>query len=285
MNGMTAYSEIECDVAAGRLRLVIRTVNGRYFEPRLKLPSGLASLEEKVVGELRRTVRRGRVEFSLGWRQGGMSPRIDMRLAAEYLKQWRALASKLGLVGSPSPGDLMRLPGVFEVGEGGGRERAVWAGIRPALLACLREVAAMRGKEGEAIERELRRRLVRIGRLAASVRARERKAAAAKKRKLLVALEKYAGRGAREGGWEEVVRLVERMNIDEELERVTAHVAYFRECMRGSATGGKLDYITQELWREVNTIGSKVEEHAVRRLVVEMKEQLNKMREQLQNVE
>ncbi len=285
LKSMTGFAETELDVKGGRMHLVARTLNGRYLEARAKLPSGLAAMEEKVLEEVKAFIRRGRVDITISWRQGGISPRIDRRMLAAYVKEWRQAVRQLKLAADLTPGELMRLPGVLETREGG-QAGPLWQKIRPALRGVLAGVERMRKKEGAATAKDLRRRLTRLGRLIAQTERLERQSAAAKKNSLSGKIEKLAGREARVAAWDEVVRIVERMNVDEELQRARAHLDYFSQCMRsGEPVGGKLDYIVQELLREVNTIGSKAEDSQVRRLVVEMKEELNRVREQVQNVE
>ncbi len=285
LKSMTGFAETEVDVKSGCMHLVVRTLNGRYLEARVKLPSGLAAMEEKVLEEVKAFIQRGRVDVTVNWRQGGSSPRIDQRMLVEYVREWKQAVRQLDLATDLAPGDLMRLPGVLEMREGK-QSGSLWRKIRPALRGVLAEVERMRKKEGAATAKDLRRRLARLGRLIAQVEKLERRAAKAKKGALSDKIEKLAGPDARLAAWDEVVRIVERMNIDEELQRTGAHLNYFAQCMRsGDPVGGKLDYIVQELLREVNTIGSKAEDSRVRRLVVEMKEELNRIREQVQNVE
>jgi uncharacterized protein (TIGR00255 family) len=286
IKGMTGFAEAEIGVKDGSLHLVARTVNGRYLEPRVKLPSGLVCLEEKVIECLKTILQRGRIDISVSWRQGGTAPRIDRKLAKAYLTELRDAAKALGLKGEQiSPGELLRLPGVLDVRENT-QATVIWRKLRPALLRVLRGVESMRCKEGAATERDLRNRLARLGRLVAKVRQAERASASRKQKLLGGRIKELGGTEARAAAWGEIVRAVERMNIDEELQRTTAHLEFFAKCLRQKGmVGGKLDYIIQELGREVNTTGSKSDDKVVRQTVVEMKEELNRMREQVQNIE
>ncbi len=287
---MTGFGAAEGPADGGRLRVEIRTVNHRFFNPSFKMPAELAALEPELRERLRREFDRGHVAVSVRWLEGarpdgGLVLNVDR--AREAMARLRELQTAVGLSGEISLDLLARQLDVLTVAPGDGPEIA-WADVEPLVADAATACRAMRRREGGALADELRGRLERLLALAGLVEAlaperleRERD----RLRENVVRL--LEGRAVDEARVaQEIALLADRMDITEELVRARAHVAAALDLLGGDAAVGKpLGFLAQELGREVNTIGSKAYDTAIAHLVVEMKGELEKMREQVENLE
>ena len=287
---MTGYGSAEGAVQGGRLRLEIRTVNHRYFNPALKLPAELAALEGDLRERLRQLLERGHVAVTVRWldaptTRGGVS--VDVERARLLLAGLKDLKRRLRLRGSVDLAFVARLPEVIAVRNGDGAPVS-WDELRPVAEAAAAEVIAMREREGRALAEDLGARLVRLEGHAAAIAARAPQRLVAERDRL-----RQAVRELTEGVAVDEQRIAleialhaDRLDITEELVRFGAHVAACRQALAGAAAAGKqLGFLAQEMLREVNTMGSKAQDAEIAREVIAMKGELEKFREQLENLE
>jgi uncharacterized protein (TIGR00255 family) len=222
----------------------------------------------------------------------GEELRIDLEIAARYVEAASALRERHGLGGELAVGDVLALPGVARFVEHEFPREALTRHLREALEAAAERADAMRRAEGEALERELRSRLARVAELAASLEAR----AGSVQEQARERLRKRAEKLARETGLhdearlhQEVVIAADRLDVTEEIVRLRSHVQQFAAALAGAgpghAVGRRLDFLLQEMGRETNTLGAKGGDAEVAHLVVELKTELERVREQVQNVE
>jgi uncharacterized protein (TIGR00255 family) len=288
---MTGFGAAEGSVAGGRLRVEIRTVNHRHFNLAPKLPVDLSTLEAEVRERLRKEFDRGHVSVQVRWSEyppragGGIGVDIDRaRLVAARLKE---LQSALGLTGDLSLELIARQPDVLTTSSDGDLE-VQWTEVEPIVGQAAAECRVMRAREGDALAAELRHRMESLEKLAGRIaeRAPERLIRERDRLKASVAL-LLDGRQADENRLaQEIALQADRLDITEELVRFRAHAAAVREALDSDRPAGKqLGFLAQELGREVNTIGSKANDADITQLVIAMKGELEKFREQLENLE
>lgn len=289
---MTGFGRGEWKAQSYHYTIEVRSVNHRYLEVKARLPRRLASLEHLVQREVQRRCARGRVDVALSEREVAPRPRtlhVDHALAAEYLRALRGLQAEFDLPGEVSLellGGFREILGVEEAEEGDAE--TAWEEVRSALGVALQALEAMRATEGEALARELWARLGEVGGLVAQVRRRAPEVVAAYRERLaqrIVAL--LEGRALDPGRLEqEVALLADRCDITEECARLESHLDQFRASLgEPGPHGRRLDFLCQEIHREANTLGSKASDAVLAQAVVALKTEVEKLREQVQNVE
>jgi len=287
---MTGFGSADGVVAGGRLRIDIRTVNHRYFNPQLKLPGELAAVEGEMRERLRQLLDRGHVAVAARWVEtpaGVDGVTVDLDRARAVVNAMRDLKKKLRLKGEPDVGLVARHPEVLRSG-GNGAPEVEWSEVQPVVEAAAREVLAMREREGRALAKDLLGRLDALEAGAAKIERRAPERLTAELARLKQAVAQLAG-GVRVDEQRlalEIALMADRVDIAEELVRFRTHVAACRSALQGSAAVGKqLGFLAQELLREVNTMGSKANDAEITQSVIAMKGELERFREQLENLE
>lgn len=286
---MTGFGSAEGKVAGGRLRVEIRTVNHRYFNSQIKLPYDLAALEGEVRERLRKRLARGHVAVSARWVESPQTAgtvALDVERARQVIDALRRLKRSLRLKGEPDLAFVARYPDVLTIAADGAT--ASWAEVQPVVEHAAAEVLTMREREGEALAADLTRRIDALAAGAATIagRAPERLAAELARLRRNVG-ELAAGVQVDEQRLAvEVALMADRVDISEELVRFRTHLDACRAALAESGTVGKrLGFLAQELLREVNTMGSKANDAAISQTVIAMKGELERFREQLENLE
>ena len=293
---MTGFAAVSCEDDRATMAVTIRSLNHRHLDLQLRVPQSLAALEGDVRGLVGKRVSRGRVELSLSVQLRHV-PRVDVEFNEEFgraLETAIALARDQGLVtGALTPGDLLRLPQALTIRERptAGDEAAqleLAARARETIDQALVELDVMRVLEGDHLRADLDARRTFVADLV------ERVAVAADEGR--VAMEQRLTERVRELRSElqadeaavaqEIVRAASRSDISEEVSRFRAHVSHWMTLADSAEPcGRKLDFLLQEMNREVNTMGSKADGLRVSELIIAAKAELEKMREQVQNVE
>jgi uncharacterized protein (TIGR00255 family) len=288
---MTGFGAAEGAVAGGRLRLEVRTVNHRFFNFAPKLPSELAALEGDLRERLRQELERGHVAVQARWvespRAGEGALAVNLTRAEAVAARLRELQQALGLGGEVTVEMVARQPDVLVTTAGDGAE-ITFAEVEPIVAQAAGECKAMRRREGAALAAELVHRLELletsaelIARRAPERLVRERERIRASVGELLAGATMDEGRLA-----QELAYLADKLDITEELVRFRAHAAACRDALRADKPVGKqLGFLAQELGREVNTMGSKANDAEIAQQVIAMKGELEKFREQLENLE
>jgi uncharacterized protein (TIGR00255 family) len=286
---MTGFGAGEGPVAGGRLRIEIRTVNHRYFNLAARLPTELLSLEAEVRERLRRDFDRGHVALQARWVARPLQAeegRVDLERAKVVVARLRELQSALALSGEVSLELVARQPDVL--GTDSGQVELSWTEVEPVLAAASAECRAMRRGEGEVLAAELRQRLDLLEQSAQAIAARAPERLVRERDRLRVAVrELLEGRAVDEQRLaQELAFMADRVDITEELVRLGAHVKAAREALAAERPVGKqLGFLAQELGREVNTMGAKANDAEIAHRVIGMKGELEKFREQLENLE
>lgn len=288
---MTGYGRGEHSQEGLRVTVELRSVNRKQAEVQTRLPRELDALETRIREEINRTVSRGRVECQvvLERPETRTGAAIDRTVAAAYAVELKSLALELGLTGGVSVEALLRCPGVVDARETSLDPETAWPWVEPAFRRAVTAFNAMRDREGTAMCSDLTGRIdglrAGVGRIrthAPEVQRRFREQLLQRIR--AAGLEGVAADDERV--LKEVVFFADRSDISEELARLDSHFVQFEDCARASEpVGRKLDFLAQEMNREVNTIGSKANDALISSDVVLLKTELERFREQAQNVE
>lgn len=299
IHSMTGYGAAEAELPDGRiLRSVVKTVNHRHLSVSASLPRGWDALRSEVTSQVRAVLGRGGVSVSVSCEtpaaQDAAMPVLDMDMARRYVALLTQVRTELGLAGTLDINTVAKLPGVLQTKvaqgeEAGPDEKNLAACLRTALAG----VVAMRAAEGRRLEEALRVGVARILEEVAAVEARaplrltrERDRLRERVAALSGAVEVDEDRLARE-----IAYLAERWDIAEELTRLRSHVALFLDTLNGDGrgegrkAGKRLGFVVQEMNREANTLGAKANDSLISASAIAIKEELERLREQLENVE
>lgn len=294
IRSMTGFGEAELDTAAGRLRLEIKTVNHRFLNANVKTPTGFDRFEKSLTDVLKRYFARGHVSVYLSVDRAESEvehlPTIDLDRARAYADALEALGEELGLPGRPDVALVARFHDVFRAPD---RDHAVEVeaeAIGEVADAAARACRDMREQEGVALRQDLIERLEAIG--AALDRAQERAPQRLVEhrdrlreavRDLTEQVDVDEDRLARE-----IAYLAERWDVNEEIVRFRSHLVLFGQALDGPGdepVGKRLGFLVQEMLREANTLGSKANDSDLAQLAVGIKEDIERIREQVENVE
>jgi uncharacterized protein (TIGR00255 family) len=289
---MTGYGRGECSQRGFKVTVEVSSVNRKQTEIAVNLPRELEVLEARLRDDINRRVARGRltVRVSVHAAAGAAGQSLlNTALAKLYLRELRALAKSLHLANGITLDLLARAPGVMQPAEGITQTEDLWPSIAKALHAALDVMLKMREREGAWLARDL---VARAARLRAGVRRVRRRAprSAQQYRAQLLARIKAARLDTPALDDERLVKEVfyfaDRSDISEELTRLQSHFDQFTSLLdKDEPVGRTLDFVIQEMNREINTIGSKANELAISQSVVTVKTELEKIREQVQNIE
>lgn len=290
IRSMTGYGKGEAVTPAGRCIVEVRAVNHRYGEVTVKLPRSFFAYEHEVRKRTGSRIKRGKVDLFVQWEEApgaAMVPPVNLAVAKGYHAAFLELAHELRLSPEIPLSLIAAQKNVLQ--EGTGEEQPdLLPQVLEALNVALEALEAMRLREGEALACDLCERRQKVADLVAQVTARAPQVVEEYQDKLQQRLSKLL-----EGVeldpqrlMQEVALLADRCDVTEELVRLQSHFVQFDEAVTlAEPVGRKLDFLMQELNREVNTIGSKANDAAITALVVQMKAELEKMREQVQNIE
>jgi uncharacterized protein (TIGR00255 family) len=289
---MTGYGAASIATAAARGAVSVRAVNHRFLDVSVHLSRRLAALEAEVKQAVQRQVARGRVEVSVQAAPADESemPSVSVgRHVPAVVAALRAVQREHGLAGEITIADLARFPGALEVADDAvAVSDACRADVLAAVERALEGVSAMRAAEGRALAGELRAAFARIEEGAARVESGNGDGKAARRLALVERIRALAAEVGLDDAkvYQEAARAAERHDVAEEIQRLRSHVAQARTAVEGAEPCGKrLDFLAQEMAREVNTIGNKAATAAVVHEVVALKEEIERVREQVQNVE
>ncbi|HEX9052053.1 MAG TPA: YicC/YloC family endoribonuclease [Anaeromyxobacter sp.] len=290
IRSMTGFGAGHGAAAGEELDVEVRSVNHKFCEIKVRAPRELGALELDAGKAVKERLARGGVEVSIRrpGSAGGLAPRVDVALAQSYARAFAEIAARTGLPGGPTLADVIGAEGVVRLEERAVDVEAAREALRGALAAALDALVAMRAREGEALERDLSGRLGHVEALVARVAELVPAALAAHEARLAERVQELA-RGvtvdpARLA--QEIAILADRTDVTEEITRLRSHVGQVRALLASREPAGrKLDFLVQEMHREVNTIGSKSQSAEIAAAVVEMKAEIERMREQVQNVE
>jgi uncharacterized protein (TIGR00255 family) len=296
IRSMTGYGEAERSIRDGRVRLTIRTVNHRFLNAHIRTPPGFERLEAEIQSWLRQVFSRGHVNYTLSIEREKANgedryPEVDLGRARHYRDLLLTLKSELDLPGEVEVSSVLGFNDVFRIPEPTGRDTA----LDPDLLKDLtdevaRAVLEMREREGAHLKKDLEEGLGRLEGTLASIRARAPERLVAERDRLREAVRELSEQAEVDEDRlaKEVAYLADRWDLNEELVRFGAHVGAFRDTLAlggGEAIGKRLGFLVQEMHREANTIASKANDLEIGHASVSLKEEIERLREQLENIE
>lgn len=289
MLSMTGYGRATVDRDGRQLTVELKSVNHRFLDLAFRTPRNLAFLEEDARREIGSRLARGHVDVFLTYRNLRTDARtvaIDTALFDAYAAALDSVADR-GLKDDRTLMNIARMPDVLVVTEAEEDQDALRALLAEALNAALDQLIAMRAREGAAMEADLNQKVNSIERMTREIEARYPETVAEYRNRLRASIEELIGQSVDETRLlTEVAVMADRSAIAEETVRLTSHIAQLRETFqKAEPIGRRLDFLVQELNREVNTISSKSQDVPITRLAVDMKAEIEKLREQLQNVE
>ena len=292
MKSMTGYGRREGTWKGGAVTLELRAVNHRYCEMVVRLPKMLSSLEDGIKRAVLRRILRGRVEVSIalqGQPEGVKTLSLDRPLAKQYYRAFRELQRQLGVPGAV---DLAMLAGSRELitmtERPLGEDRQLTRMVLRLVGGALSDLEAMRRREGAALARDIKKRLRIIAAARAQIERRMPVVVREYFSRMKARVEKLVGEGKADDTRlnHELASYADRCDVTEELTRIRSHIAQFDLAFTSREPVGRmLDFLLQEMGREVNTLGSKANDAEISLSVVRMKGELEKIREQVQNIE
>jgi len=271
IKGMTGFGQAQREVLGGRFSLEIKSLNHKFLDTVFHLPQGFGMFEERIKKQIKKKLKRGRIVVSMNF---NVPPRqnviLNKSLAKDYFNRLKALKKQLGLKEPIKLNDVISLSGIVEVQHSQISSDA-WPKITSAVAEALDNLVEMRHTEGMSIHNDIYSKLYQLQE-ALVIIPRRAKIIISQKRKALSA--------------EELPLFLKSTDINEEITRLKYHINNFRSKVKKQSVSGKeLDFISQELQREINTVGAKLPDTQITSSVIKMKDLIEKIREQLQNVE
>jgi uncharacterized protein (TIGR00255 family) len=290
MHSMTGYGRGQAMSQGTKVTAEIQSVNKRQSEILINLPSALASLESDLRAKIDRSLHRGRiiVTISASGPSAHHQPVVDANLASLYHAQFKELQKALALPGEITIEMILRSPGVISTVEQGSLDSSTRSAVDAALDLALEQLLLMRAKEGSNLHQELLRRIKSIGAALSKIRKLQPRVAQRYRALLFERVQKMGLEIALDEDrlTKDVTFFAERSDFSEELSRLESHLDQFSETTyKQQAIGRTLEFISQEIGRELNTLSAKANDAEISQLVVECKAELEKIREQVQNVE
>lgn len=292
LRSMTGYGSGSATGEGVTVAVEISSVNRKQLDVLLSLPRGMNRLEARITEEVHAAVTRGRVmvDVSIEWSDTARckAVRVDTELASAYVAALRKAARALNVKDDLSIQVLAGMPDVLHFARPQEDSERVWRVMRKALRKALVSLNEMRVREGRALQGDLQLRLKRLGDLVVAIREQAPAVARRYRRRLKERLAEAGVQWARGDDrlLREVALFADRSDISEELTRLDSHLKQARKMTRSKeATGRSLDFLAQEMFREINTIASKGNDTQILQRAVEFKAELERIREQVQNIE
>jgi uncharacterized protein (TIGR00255 family) len=293
MKSMTGYGRGECARDGFKVTVELGSVNRKQAEVSVNLPRELEMIEAPMRDLIHKQVARGRVtgRVSLHSVEGKASAKMHLNvpLAKAYAQELAKLAKQLKLAGPVTLDQLVRAPGVFQTDEELAETENLWPAVEKAVKQALAALVKMREREGAHLAHDLASRIQVMSQCVGRVQKQAPKSAERYREQLIERIKAAGLPGPQpddERMLKEIVFFADRSDISEELTRLQSHFKQFEDCAKSAEPVGRtLDFLAQEMNREINTIGSKANDAVISREVVTLKAELEKFREQAQNVE
>lgn len=291
LKSMTGYGKGESQTPLGNFTVEIRSVNHRYGEISVRLPRLFYAFEQDIKKLVAAQLKRGKIDVSVQWEEATAAtsvPQLDMVVARGYYDAYMRLAKELNLPQDAPLANIMMQKGVLKESAGSVEESELLPQLLEAVKGAVAAIDGMRIREGEALKGDLQSRRQQIAAWTGEIGERAPQVVTEYRLKLKARLEQLLDGAELDEARlaQEVALLADRGDITEELVRLASHFGQFDDALTAAEpVGRKLDFLMQELNREVNTIGSKSNDVSITTLVVQIKAEMEKMREQVQNVE
>jgi uncharacterized protein (TIGR00255 family) len=298
LRSMTGYAQAQASENGVGLRVSVRSVNHRFLDLHLRVPEGFEPLEPRIRQIVRERVRRGHLDVTLRYELAGPAAvAVNQEVAAAYVRAAADLRTQFGMKAEPDLASILRLPGVIGSSAGPASSDDEIARLESVVARCLTEALdkldQMRELEASALLDDMSGRLTTIASHAVRVAALAERARPAFARRLELRLKELLGESSIDPSRlaQEAALAAERSDVSEELARLASHVRQFESLLAGASdVGKKLDFLLQEMQREANTLlsktpGNEAESLEITELALEIKSEIEKLREQVQNIE
>lgn len=293
IKSMTGFGKGEAKGRFGRFTVEVRTVNHRYFDVSSRMPNSLGTLEDKAKHFINKYVKRGKVNLSLLHKKGDKdlgSAKLNDEAIEKYYKMLNKLKKRLRLSDEVSLSHILSFPDVIIQEQQAHDASSIWSAIEPALKKAVLDCDSMRKKEGKALYKDLSGRIKKvadsidkISKLAPMLILEYRNILHTRIKEILKRDDYDIDKARVET---ELAIFAKQCDVSEEITRAKSHLGAMKETLESNTEAGRrLDFILQELQREINTLGSKAGAVKISGLVVDVKSEIDKMREQAQNVE
>lgn len=287
LKSMTGFGKAECLLPSKKLTIELKSLNSKQMDTSLRLPSIYREKDLEIRQILASSLERGKIECNFHYElTEGASASVNRPMLREYVKQLKEVASEFNLEQTDLISAAMRLPDTLISGREE-LEAEEWQTVLMTLSEAIRNHDEFRTREGKALEEDLQKRISVIQEKQASIKPFEEERLSKLKGRIQSNLQElFPGNEVDQNRFEqELLFYIEKIDITEEQVRLKTHLEYFLEIIdEGSPNGKKLSFISQEIGREINTLGSKANHGEIQRLVVEMKDELEKIKEQVLNV-
>ena len=291
IKSMTGFGRAENLQGNRKFTVEMKAVNHRYFDVTIKMPKKLSFFESAIRTFLKNYIQRGKVDVFITYEdftEENVSLKYNEAIAAQYLKYYRQMTETFGLRDDISVSALGRCPEVFTMEEQTVDEKEIWAVLESALKEACEKFVESRITEGERLKEDLYDKLDGMIRDVDAIEDRYPQIMAEYREKLTMKVEELLGDAQMEEGRiaAEVILFADKICTDEETVRLRSHIESMREeLMRGGSVGRKLDFLAQEMNREANTILSKANDLETSNRAINLKTEIEKIREQIQNIE
>ena len=290
IQSMTGYGKATAELPEKKINVEIKSLNSKAMDLSARIAPAYREKEMEIRNEISRTLERGKVDFSL-WVEKKESAEsatpINQALVEGYYKQIKDIADNLSI---PVPTDwfqtLLRMPDVLTKTETQELTEEEWTTVHAAVLEAIGHLVDFRKQEGAALEKKFREKIANISHLLESITPYEKERVEKVKERITDALEKTLSVDYDKNRLEqELIYYIEKLDVNEEKQRLGNHLKYFISTMEsGSGQGKKLGFIAQVMGREINTLGSKSNHAEMQKIVVQMKDELEQIKEQVLNV-
>ncbi|MEG6567853.1 YicC/YloC family endoribonuclease [Thermoanaerobacterium saccharolyticum] len=290
IKSMTGFGRGEANENGFHVLVEIKTLNHRFLDLSLKLPKVLSGLEDRIRIKISDTIKRGRVEVNVSFEspeKGLETLGINYDLLNQYINIIRSLKENINLLDDIKATDILSMPGIIDVKSIDVDIDGVWTVLEKALDMSIKNVIDMRVLEGIKLKDDIINRLDMLSGIIEKIEERGPVVINEYKRRLEIRINELIGDEFDQSRFlTEVAIMADRTSISEEITRFKSHISQFRFSLESSMpVGKKLDFLTQEMNREANTIGSKSIDLDIINGVIELKDQIEKIREQVQNIE
>ena len=285
MLSMTGFGKAECITAQKKVSVEIKTLNSKHLDINVRMPSSLKSKELIIRQHLGKSLNRGKIDCFLYVERldGEPSVKLDDEVIKSYYRSLKSIANELDN-SDELMSTIMRLPNVIQT-EKEDVEEAEWDKIAQSIQQAIEEVNTYRQQEGQQLMHDFEQRIQTISSLLKTIENTEKERIKRIQSSITHHIEELKLSIDENRFEQEMIYYLEKLDVTEEITRLGIHLNYFSEVMNESnSQGKKLGFISQEIGREINTIGSKANDADMQKLVVQMKDELEKIKEQLLNV-
>ncbi len=288
IQSMTGFGKVTAELPSKKVTVEIKALNSKQLDLSTRIPSAYKEKEMQIRSLLLQSLERGKVEFNIFIEYIGKDTPTQINLAAveNYYTQIKDIADKLN-IGLPADWfqTLLRMPDVIKT-EAQEVNEEEWNVVENAIKEAIQHLCDFRIQEGAMLQKLFEQKIANIGRLLSEVELYEKERIEKVKTRIMDNLEKIAGQDYDKNRLEqELIYYIEKLDVNEEKQRLSNHLKYFISTMEsGNGQGKKLGFIAQEMGREINTLGSKSNHAEMQKIVVQMKDELEQIKEQVLNV-